>query len=138
VRDLSIRAWAGAMPAKEAEEAKETAEDTFVFINGDRVSGKLKSIKNGVAMLSTEYAEMKVPMERIATVEMARKGARMARRNIGDARFVFGDGFVLTLEVERIADGVVRGKSENFGEAEFKMDVFGKVEFNIYDDDEEE
>jgi len=138
ISDLKIREWDGELPAKEKKTAKETAKDTFVFINGDKVSGSLKSIKNGVAVLATEYAEMKVPMKRIAMILMTRKGARTARRNTGDAKFIFEDGSVITLDVERIADGMARGKSENFGEVDFKLDVFGKIEFNIYDDEDEE
>ena len=136
ISDLKIRKWDGTLPAKKKKTAEETAKATFVFINGDKVSGVLKSIKNGVAALATEYAEMKVPMKRVAMILMPRKGARTARRNTGDAKFIFEDGSALTLDVERIADGVARGKSENFGKADFKLDVFSKIEFNIYDDEE--
>jgi hypothetical protein len=135
IKNLSIRKWNGKFPAAGKSDDETKKKDSILFANDDKVSGKLKTIKDGVVVFATEYAELKVPVTRVDSITTAKDAWRVARRNAGDARFVFGDGKILTIGVKSISNGKVEGKSENFGDITCDTSAFEKVEFNIYDEE---
>ena len=135
IKNLSIRKWDGKLPVADKSDDETKKNDSILFTNDDKVSGKLKTIKDGVVIFATEYAELKVPVARVKSITTAKDAWRVARRNAGDARFVFGDGKTLTIGVKSISNGKVEGKSENFGDITCDTSAFEKVEFNIYDEE---
>ncbi len=138
ISQIIIKPWSGKLPSNNAADAKESLDEDFiVFVNKDQVSGKLKTIKDGVVVFATDYAELKIPIQRVARIVMSEKGARRARRNSGDAQLLLGNGGAITLNVDSISNGVVKGKSENFGTANIKTKALCTIRFNIYSEDDE-
>ena len=62
---------------------------------------------------------------------------RCIRRN-GDIRASLADGSSLVFRLDGVGDGALRGSSQNFGNADFRLEAFSRIEFNIYDVDLED
>lgn len=137
IRNLEISQWNGKIPGGEKSKEDEQ-KDVVIFVNGDQVTGNLLTIANNETVFKTEYAELKVPLSRIKQLQTASKNQFRARRNAGDAQLLFANGDKLTLDLQRIADGKIKGKSENFGQVSLALNAFKGLELNIYDDEEEE
>lgn len=137
IRDLEISQWNGKIPG--GTEVKENEnKDVIIFVNGDQVTGKLQSIEQNVTVFKTEYAELKIPLQRIKQLQTAAEKQHRARRNAGDVRFSFVNGDQLTLDLAKIDNGKIVGKSENFGKVSLNQNAFKAIVLNIYSDEEEE
>ena len=138
ISQITIKPWNGKLPSKKtAKKDKSLDKDSVVFINKDQVSGNLKTIKDGLLVFATEYAELKIPMERVSRITLSGQKSRKARRNIGDAQLLLGNGCAITLNVASIDNDMVKGKSENFGEVNVKTKALQTIRFNIYSEDDE-
>ena len=139
ISQITVKAWDGKLPAKggKSKKAELSEKDSIMLVNKDQISGKLRTIENGVVVFSTDYAELKIPMQRVARIKTAGKKIRRARRNTGDAQLFLEDDCVMTLAVASINDGVVKGESENFGEITVKINAIRSIHFNIYSEDDE-
>jgi len=102
------------------------------------VTGKLKTIENGQITFETEFASLNVPIERARSIRFSSEGAQVAKRNANDIRLFFNSDDSITVDVQKLADGKITGKSENFGNGEFLLNAFKKVAFNIYAEPSEE
>jgi len=133
ISKLRVTKWNGKVPKIAADEI-ETTEDLVMFINEDKVSGRLTSIEAGKAKLATSYALLDVPLDRVVKITMSGKEMARARRNRGDMRARFKGLGVVTIELIDMEGGVVRGKSENFGDITLPLSAFRALEFNIYEE----
>jgi len=90
--------------------------DSIFLINGDRMVGALKSLSRRNAVFSTEFAELKIPIERIAMISMNEKKQHMAKKHADDAVVNLLDRRGrITLSSISIENGVLEGETENFG-----------------------
>lgn len=136
IRDIEISRWNGKVPGSKNRQ-EDGKKDIIVFVNADQVTGILESITNNEAVFKTEYAELKIPLKRIKQIRTGTEKQHKARRNAGDVRFQFANGDKLTLDLAKIVDGRITGKSENFGAVEFSLNAFKTIELNIYSDDDD-
>lgn len=139
VRNLQVLPWDGKIeqPGGE-EETKASKEDQLQFANGDKVTGELTAIKGDEVTVKSPYAELKIPLGRIALVTFQEETQERARRNAADVQGLFRDGGQVTLNLSELQDGVLKGESENFGKAEFNLGAFSRLRVNIYDERQEE
>lgn len=131
ISNLSVSTWDGRLDTEGAATAKEA--DLVRLNNGDKVSGTVKSVSGGQAMLSASFADMNVPLERINSIEFASQKSERARRNPNDCRAVFPDGGRLTFGLDKLDEQNLTGSSENFGKITAALGGFRKVQFHIYD-----
>ena len=96
------------------------------------MSGELLGIKDGKMTVKSPYAELKIPLARVALVVFREDNRERARRNAGDVRGIFREGGSVTIGLAGLQEGVLKGESENFGKAEFKIGGFGRLQTNIY------
>lgn len=136
ISDLEVSQWNGKIPGGEKSKDDEK-KDVIVFVNGDQVTGHLLKIANNETIFQTEYAELKVPLQRIKQLQTANENQFRARRNAGDVRFLFANGDQLTIDLAKISEGNVIGKSENFGKVSLALNAFKGIEMNIYNDEDE-
>ncbi len=134
---IRITHWDGRFES-EAKTAKDEEEDVVVFVNNDKVTGKILTVADEKMQMQTAYAPLEIPVERITLIQFGKKNQERARRNRGDIRSYFKetDGFV-TVQLHDIKEGKLTGSTENFGEADFDISTFRSVEFNIYDERKE-
>lgn len=131
IRNILISKWDGRIP-NAAAETEENVKDNIVFSNDDKVTGKLKTIENGQITFETEFASLNVPVDRARSIRFSNEGAQVAKRNTNDIKAFFTSDESITIDVQKIADGKISGKSENFGNADFLLNAFKKIALNIY------
>ena len=132
--NLKIRKWDGKVP--NAINNKEAKGDMVVFKNGDKMSGNVLSINNGVVKLKTDFAEMPVPIKNITQMSFNNEDLIRARRNKNDVKAYFAGGNSITFGISRIEKNQIYASSENFGDIKLDMNAFVGLLFNIYDGDE--
>ena len=133
IRALRVTRWNGKLPAGPGKTAEEREKDLVTFSNGDTLSGTLDAIRDGQAQIKTDYAVMPVPLERIESVLLSTAAAGRARRMRSDVRAHFRAGGTLTFQLTELADGKLKGSSENFGEIAVPLSVFSRLDFNLYE-----
>ena len=138
ISKIRISSWGGKLPSAVSSGEGEGNEDTIRFVNGDKVSGSLLSIVDGIAEFKTSYATLTVPVKRIASAEMSPENTERARRNKSDVKASFATGGGITLQLSSIQNSQLKGSSENFGMVTMPVGAFESVEFNIYREKEED
>jgi hypothetical protein len=131
ISKIQVSDWDGRMPALSSGDA-ENLKDTVIFINDDKVSGKLESISNGKVIFKTEFAPLTVPIERIKCLRTPQKKTDEKPEKINNQIKLFftNDDFV-TISLDRIDNGEVLGESRGFGKVKFKLSAFKKILFNV-------
>lgn len=121
----------------EAEEAKEA--QGISLRNGDKIDGEILEITEGMVRLKTTFNEFELPVSRLRSFALrtAEEAANPELRwepirRKGDIRANFIDGGQVTFQLMGFEDGKLIGRSQTFGEAQFDLGVFSKLEFNIY------
>ena len=132
VSNISVSEWDGHLDSDTAT-GSSSSEDLVRFNNNDKVSGNLQAIANNQITFATSFAEMKIPLERVATIDFAAPKAEKARRQATDVRAVFLDGSRFTLGLEKLDEAALAGSSENCGRVTSALDAFRSVQFHIYD-----
>jgi len=127
-------------PEEETPDGEEEPQGV-VLRNGDRLDGEPLGISGGMVNLRTPFKEFKLPVSRLRTFSLrtAEEAANPELcwkpiRRAGDIRASFLDGGSVTFELTGFGDGTVQGRSQTFGEAEFELSAFNRIEFNIYRD----
>jgi hypothetical protein len=130
--NIRISEWDGAIPKNDSGAELELKEDTILFVNNDKVSGHLETIKDGQASFKTSYATLNVPLEQAVKIRMSTETNERARRYKNDLRAHFADEGTVTVDLSSIKDGKIAGNSENFGSIEIPLCAFSRLNFNIY------
>lgn len=124
------------------EEPAPKVEETGTGINlrnGDRVDGQIQGIENGIVKLASSYGEIELPVSRLRSFSL-RTEEEAADPNLrwepikraGDVTAWFTDGGRITFDLTGFEGDTVRAKSQTFGEAEFDLGAFTRIEFNIH------
>jgi hypothetical protein len=132
ISNITITDWDGRLDL-EGSTSKDAGEDFVRLANGDKLSGKLGNIANGQVALTTSYATMQVPLERIAEVLLAGKDKAKPRRQPTDIYAFFPDGNRITLALDKLDANLVSGGSESFGKLNCQRGAFQRIQFNIYE-----
>ncbi len=130
--NVLVREWSGEYPSSEPVVARD--QDVMRFINGDKVSGRLKEIRDDTITFETAFAPLEVPVERVIHIELATVHAERARRRSHDIVALLHDGGRVTFELGQIGPTTMTGRSENFGQLEFVRAAFRELQFHIYDE----
>lgn len=134
--DIVVQEWDGQLPHKPAELEDENLQDdlegqNILLRNGDVVVGNLGKIEDGLASLTTSYGDLRLPINRMTSVTMTGKKAQ-PRMEPKDVRAWFHEGGFVTVELDEIRDGLLKGQSQVFGQAAFKLNAFSRIDFDIY------
>lgn len=135
VSDIVVSKWNGILPFEDAYKASSNS-DCVYFINEDKASGRVLYIKDGKMKFENDFAALDIPLDKIRSLKFSTEKQEKARLNKNDVKLIFYRGGELTFELLGLKDGKIRGRSENFGEAEFDLSAFKKIAFNIYDENQ--
>lgn len=130
VSNLRITEWDGRLDDGPAA-LTNSKEDLVRLANKDKVSGTLKSIRDGKISFQTAFAPLEVPLDRVTQVDFAPDTIKTNQFSPRDVRLFFADRGRLTMQVERWDDQQVVGVSGNFGQAKFLPSAFSAVQFNL-------
>ncbi|MEM7394042.1 MAG: hypothetical protein AAF492_17010 [Verrucomicrobiota bacterium] len=138
ISNIKVSAWDGSVPSRLGE-AERTREDVLELANSDRITGKLVDIKENTVALDTEYATLKIPVDRVKRINLSGEDAERARRNVEDVQITLHTGGALTLKLKETAERKLHGSSENFEDPiELALDAIKGLELNLYDEKREE
>jgi hypothetical protein len=139
VSRIRVSPWKGDLPENVdvADEQEQGVEDGQVIRlqNGDIVFGEVGKIENGVLDIKTKYCDMKIPVDRMRTVDLSTGDYEEPIRKNGDVRAWLREGGRITFRLDSFTKDTLKGYSQTFGDAEFKLNAFSRLEFNIYDEE---
>jgi hypothetical protein len=75
---------------------------------------------------------MKIPIDRMRVVNLAAGDYEEPKLMKGDVRAWLKEGGRVTFRLDSFTKDTIKGYSQTFGEAEFKLGAFSRLEFNIY------
>ncbi|MGE9269944.1 MAG: hypothetical protein ACQKBU_04010 [Verrucomicrobiales bacterium] len=126
----------------ENEELTRPAGNGILLRNGDILEGETLGIEEGRVRLKTEFSEFELPVSRLKTFALRTEAEAndpelcwkpIRRKN--DVRGFFPDGGGITFELIECNGETLKGRSQTFGEADFLLEGFSRIEFNLYDPD---
>ena len=140
VSRIRVSPWKGELPentaSATAEAEEEEAEGQKIRLqNGDVVVGDVGLIENGVLAVDTEFCKMKIPVDRMRTIDLSQGDYEEPIRKKGDVRAWLHEGGRITFRLDSFSKDTLRGYSQTFGDVEFKLKAFSRLEFNIYNED---
>ena len=112
-------------------------EDTkgrMQLANGDSLEGKVNTIEDGLISLETPLGEIKLPVERLRSLNLDGLDTERANRERGDIRAYFADGSTIVFRFLEVSEDKLTGASQNFGTATFKLSAINRIEFDIYNE----
>jgi hypothetical protein len=130
ISSLRISEWDGKFDDQAADAGKLTA-DLVKLGNKDKISGTLKSIRNGKLSFGTEFATLEIPIERVAEIELANPDPKKPEHKADEIRAVFADRGSVTFQIEQWDDQQVNATSPNFGQVKFLPSAFSRIDFNL-------
>jgi hypothetical protein len=130
ISGIKVSKWDGKFDDSSGSDNK-TDEDTVELANEDKVTGHLESILDGKAKLSSSYAELNIPLERVDQVDLATAHSDEAKPEASDVRAYFPEGGCVTMQLTQWDAKGCTGFSPNFGKASFSSDAFAKILFNL-------
>lgn len=144
ISKIKIARWDGNLPSSENGSGNGTVDqDTLLFVNGDTMTGAVRSIMTNNIKFETSYAVLDVPLERVARMRLANKvmGAAPAATNApavalaqvpnGTTRCFFADQEAVTLKLDKIVDESVAGVAEGIGVLKIPLGALTHLEFNM-------
>jgi len=73
IAKIKIARWDGKLPKAENSSGGDVEQDSLTFLNGDAMSGSVRSITTNNVKFETSYAVLDVPLARIARMRFANK-----------------------------------------------------------------
>ncbi len=138
--NITIAQWDGNLPiettAKEDDTEKgpqpeELEGQEIRLANGDVVIGSVNTIDKGMAVLSTSFGDVGIPINRMRSVALS-DNVDEPKMETGDVRAWFHEGGYVTLKLKSLNEKTVKGYSQVWGDAEFDLNAFSRIEFNIW------
>lgn len=123
----------------DADEEENERPTGILLRNGDNITGDTVGIEGGNVKLKTELGEFELPVSRLRSFAL-RTAEEAANPELtwkpiirnGDIRAHFTEGDSITFQLIGFGEDTIRGKSQTFGEAEFRLSAFNRLEFNLY------
>jgi|TARA_B110000914_G_C15516368_1_gene473819 hypothetical protein len=136
--NISVAKWDGILPPasaiseEEASDEEEELEGQKIHLaNGDIVLGNVLKIEKDMVFLGTSFGDVRVPVKRMRSVGLAKETDEV-RMEAGDIRAWFHEGGYITIKLKSLDDKTIKGYSQVYGDAEFDINAFSRVEFNIW------
>jgi hypothetical protein len=126
---LKISQWQG-RSEPEAFDAAST-NDAIYFLNHDRATGNIESVRDGKARLNLAGTVLDIPLERVTQIEFAAATTPADVPGPWQVRAHFPGGGSVSFQLEQWADNVVSGRSAIFGTLAFQPNAIREMEFNL-------
>jgi hypothetical protein len=137
---ISVSQWDGTLPLS-AEEEPTTEEDDpkqegqkIRLANGDIVIGKIQKIDKEIVKLGTSFGDVQVPLRLMKSINLDEVEDE-DRMEINDVRAWFHEGGYVTIKLKSFDGKTIKGYSQVYGDAEFQLSAFSRIQFNIWDID---
>lgn len=108
--------------------------------NGDHVTGVVTGVEDSVIKIKSTHGDIRLPVSRMRSVVLHTEADKKdldryekPKLMTGDVRAWFPEGGHVVFRLDSIENGILKGYSQTFGEASFRIDAFQRIEFNIHD-----
>ncbi|MCD6050716.1 MAG: thiol-disulfide isomerase-like thioredoxin [Verrucomicrobia bacterium] len=129
VNNVRVSEWDGRDDAQQPD-SKPNGVQVLYLVNNDQAEGKLLGVEAGRANLQTDFATLKVPVERITDIFM-RPGQPTTNVLAGEVRAVFAGGGSVTFTIEHWSQDAISGINRNFGPVALKTAWVRRLQFNL-------
>jgi hypothetical protein len=137
VSNIKVSSWDGKIPQAGSSGGAQK-EDLVKLSNNDKVSGTVKTITGDQIKFEASYATMDIPLNRVVEISFSTERAEKAALNKDDVRASFATGGAITVQMSKLENGKIEGKSDNFGTVSMPLAAFRQLDFNIYEKPEPE
>jgi len=96
------------------------------------VIGSIKKIEQNIATLGTDFGEVRVPLRLMRNI-MLDELEDEDRMEVNDVRAWFHEGGYVTIKLKSFDGKTIKGYSQVYGDADFKISAFSRIQFNIWD-----
>ncbi len=139
VSRIRVSPWKGSLP-ENVEVAEDPVEEELEgqmirLQNGDIVVGEVGLVENGLLAVKTEFCRMKIPVDRMRAIDLSEGEYEEPIRKKGDVRAWLKEGGRITFRLDSFDKDTLTGYSQTFGDVEFRLNAFSRLEFNIYNED---
>ena len=136
ISKIKVSRWEGKLPRSSNETAAASipaSADTLEFINGDTLTGKVRSISKGNIKFETSYATLDVPMERAINIRFAVVKPAATNTNLApdEIRAWFSKTEPLTLKQVKVQNGELSGINLGCGPLRVPLSAFLLLDFNL-------
>lgn len=139
VSRIRVSPWKGSLPENvevtEEPEEEELEGQMIRLQNGDIVVGEVGLIQDGVLAVETEFCKMRIPVDRMRTIDLSEGEYEEPIRKKGDVRAWLREGGRITFRLDSFEKDTLTGYSQTFGDVQFKLNAFSRLEFNIYNEE---
>ena len=144
ISDIIVSLWDGRLPIiTDAENPDATGlfegmeGQRIDLANGDSLLGKIMGVNEGATKVKTSLGDVIIPVNRLRSFQLheSEETLKEPRMYKEDVRAWFTEGGFVTLKIARLNDKKIAGYSQVFGDAEFDLTAFSRIEFNIWDND---
>lgn len=136
VSRIQLKEWDGELRTGEDRDAH--AQDRLTTTNGDEFVGEVVNIRDEVLTFKNEFATFKVPLGRTGELRFGSETRQTPRLMEGDVKIRTPGGEVITLKLDQLKEGRLKGSSESTGELSLLLRYFSEMTFNPYDERHEE
>jgi len=128
--NLRVSAWDGfSDPVKFAEASGDT--DTVFLKNRDEVPGLIKSMDGQTVIINSLGANLKIPLERISRVSLAKPRNLALADKPWEVRAHFAGGAAVSFDLKQWEGTSLTGNSRNFGAVNFDSKFIRRLQFNL-------
>ena len=139
ISNISVSQWDGTLPASSDGEEVPKEDDGLGLTgqevrlaNGDVITGSIQKIDKNLVLLTTDFGDVNVPLRRLKSISLDDKEDE-DRMEINDVRAWFHRGGYVTIKMKSFDGKTIKGYSQVYGDAEFDINAFARIQFNIWD-----
>jgi hypothetical protein len=128
IENLKVTEWDGLFEDKESPPPP-AKQDLAKLRNGDRATGNVAAIENGVVSMTVLDRKLEIPFTRAKEIAFARERSTRPNQMPTDVRAHFNRGGTLSLQLEKWDKDTFIATSPIFGKATFHPRAFTRLEF---------
>lgn len=129
VSNLLVSEWDGTVENAGQTNQVTLKEDVIRLANRDKVSGTLKTLKNGKLTMQTQFATLDIPLERITQVHFNPETMTKIIAD-SDSRLFLAEHGRISLQLEKYDTSQVVGLSAAMGKIKLAPNAFDSIQFN--------
>lgn len=137
VFNLNVFDWNGALPHLVEEEDViskydgDAPRDKALLVNGDVLRGAISLQENGAIRIKSDHYDVTIPTAKVRALDQKSQEKKKLPEDDSDTRVFLTDQSVLSLELETLRDGFMKGRSAALGKVRIPLKAIRKVQFNL-------
>jgi len=141
ISEISVSRWDGRLPRSnqpsdpsDPNPLEKLEGEVLELTNGDTVIGTIHTIADNNIFTKTIYGDVRIPIIWLRSLDVAGDTPNEPQPKLlkHEVRAWFHQGGFIHIQPTSMNTELIRGYSQVFGNAEFKLKAFSRIEFNIW------